>query len=192
MSLPENELWLLSYYRSSEINGALFFGRVARIIRGPLQVDVTHHFSDEANHARYWTQCINDLGHLPVKQSRAYQDQYLDAVGVPANIMEVMAITQIFEKRVINQYRQHMRFPRINPAVRQTIEKIMHDERWHVRYVRKALEAMQEKYGTVEIAETLARYAAADKEIYAKTLAEHSERIAFLAESHGTSIKDAK
>src|SRR5262249_37702424 len=46
--VTENELWLLSYYRSSEINGALFFGRVARTIRGPLQVDVTHHFADEA------------------------------------------------------------------------------------------------------------------------------------------------
>ena len=49
--VAENELWLLSYYRSSEINGALFFGRVARTVRGPLQVDVTHHFADEANHA---------------------------------------------------------------------------------------------------------------------------------------------
>ncbi len=190
MSLPENELWLLSYYRSSEINGALFFGRVARIIRGPLQVDVTHHFSDEANHASYWTKCIHDLGHLPMKQNRAYQDQYLDAVGVPANLMEVMAITQIFEKRVISQYNQHMRFSRVHPAIRQTIETIMRDERWHVRYVREALEAMEERYGVGEIKDTLARYAAADQEVYAKTLAEYGERIAFLAETTGGSLGD--
>ena len=109
--VAENELWLLSYYRSSEINGALFFGGVARTVRGPLQVDVTHHFSDEASHASYWTQCIANLGHTAIKQNRSYQDQYLEAVGAPASLMEVMAITQVFEKRVIGQYHQHLRLP---------------------------------------------------------------------------------
>ena len=30
MTLPEHELWMLSFYRTSEISGALFFGRLAR------------------------------------------------------------------------------------------------------------------------------------------------------------------
>jgi hypothetical protein len=181
--VTENELWLLSYYRSSEINGALFFGRVARTVRGPLQVDVTHHFSDEANHASYWTRCIADLGHSAIKQNRSYQDQYLDAVGAPASLMEVMAITQVFEKRVIGQYHQHMRLPETHPAVRQTITRIMGDERWHVKYVRDALAAMEAKYGSELIEQTLARYTAADQEIYAKTLAEYGERVAFQAQT---------
>jgi hypothetical protein len=182
-AVTENELWLLSYYRSSEINGALFFGRVARTVRGPLQVDVTHHFSDEANHASYWTRCIADLGHNAIKQNRSYQDQYLEAVGAPASLMEVMAITQVFEKRVIGQYHQHMRLPETHPAVRQTITRIMGDERWHVKYVRDALAAMAGRYGSGLIDETLARYTAADEEIYAKTLAEYGERIGFLAQA---------
>jgi len=181
--VAENELWLLSYYRSSEINGALFFGRVARTVRGPLQVDVTHHFSDEANHATYWTQCIADLGHTAIKQNRSYQDQYLEAVGAPASLMEVMAITQVFEKRVIGQYHHHLRVPGTHPGVRQTIERIMCDERWHVKYVREALGAMAGRYGAELIEETLARYTAADEEVYAKTLAEYGERVAFLADT---------
>ena len=32
MTLAENDRWLLSFYRSSEINGALFFGRIARAV----------------------------------------------------------------------------------------------------------------------------------------------------------------
>jgi hypothetical protein len=183
--VTENELWLLSYYRASEINGALFFGRVARTIRGPLQVDVTHHFADEASHASYWTRCIADLGHHAIKQNRSYQDQYLEAVGAPANLMEVMAITQVFEKRVIGQYHQHLRVPDTHPAVRQTIIRIMGDERWHVKYVREALAAMAGRYGGELIEETLARYTAADEEIYAKTLAEYGERIDFLAQRAG-------
>jgi bacterioferritin (cytochrome b1) len=183
VTLSDNDLWLLSYYRYSEINGALFFGRVAKFVRGPLLVDVTHHFADEAKHADYWTKCIDDLEHLPLKQSRAYQDQYLDAVGIPANLMEIMAITQIFEKRVIGQYRQHLRYPGVHPAVKHTLEKIMLDERWHIQYVREALKAMEQTYGAEEIEQTLARHAAADEEVYGKTLAEFGERIAFLGET---------
>jgi hypothetical protein len=182
-AVSENERWLLSYYRSSEINGALFFGRVARTVRGPLLVDVTHHFTDEANHANYWTKCLDDMGLTPVTQNRAYQDQYLEAVGMPANLMEVMAITQVFEKRVISQYHQHQRFNGTHPLARQTIQKIMVDERWHVKYVRDALRDMANKYGPELIDETLARYAAADEEVYAKTLQEYGERLDFLAET---------
>ena len=181
--VAENELWLLSYYRSSEINGALFFGRVARTVRGPLQVDVTHHFADEASHARYWTQCISNLGHTAIKQNRSYQDQYLEAVGAPACLMEVMAITQVFEKRVIGQYHRHLRLPGTHPEVRQTIDRIMRDERWHVKYVREALAAMADRYGPELIEETLARYTAADEEVYAKTLAEYGERVDFLSQT---------
>ncbi|MGH3737350.1 MAG: ferritin-like domain-containing protein [Micromonosporaceae bacterium] len=181
MSLSENDRWLLSYYRSSEINGALFFGRVARTVRpGKLQAEVTHHFADEANHARYWTECLNDLDATPIKLRESYQDQYLRAIGMPANLMEVMAITQVFEKRVIGQYRQHLRTPDLHPRIQLTLEQIMLDERWHIEYVRDALREMEGTYGAEQIAATVARFDAADQEVYAKTLVEHGERLDFL------------
>jgi demethoxyubiquinone hydroxylase (CLK1/Coq7/Cat5 family) len=181
VSLSENDLWLLSYYRSSEINAALFFGRIARTIRpGRLQAEVTHHFADEANHAQYWTDCVNDLGANPIKLRDTYQDQYLEAMGTPANLMEVMAITQVLEKRVIGHYHQHLRVPGLHPRIRQTIEQIMLDERWHIEYVRDALAGMEGRYGAQHIADTLARFGRGDEEVYARSLAEHGERIAFL------------
>jgi hypothetical protein len=173
----DNELWIASFYRSSEISGALFFGRVARTVRGPLQKDVTHHFADEAAHAAYWTQCIDAMDAKAIPMRDAYQDRYMEAVGVPASLMEVMAITQVFEKRVIGQYHEHLRREQTPAPVKDTIKKIMRDERWHVRYVRDALRAMEQRCGAAEIAATLARYTAADEEIYAKTLAEYDERI---------------
>jgi hypothetical protein len=187
MSLSENDLWLLSYYRTSEISGALFFGQVSRTLRpGPLQADVTHHFADEANHAKYWTRCIEDLGHNARKLSGSYQDKYLDAVGLPANLMEVMAITQVFEKRVIGLYHRHLRAPETHPRVRQTIEQIMQDERWHVKYVRDALAQMAGRYGQELIDDTLDRFTAADDEVFGKTLAEYGERMSFLEGSFAT------
>ena len=94
-----------------------------------------------------------------------------------------VAITQVFEKRVIGQYHQHLRLPGTHPQVQQTIERIMRDERWHVKYVREALAAMAGRYGHELIEQTLARYTAADEEIYAKTLGEYGERIDFLAQT---------
>jgi hypothetical protein len=176
--LSENDQWIINYYRSSEIKGALFFGRIARIVRGPLQADVTHHFADEASHAHYWTQCLDDLGYTPDRQTQGYQDRYLEAVGLPASLMEVMAITMVFEKRVIKLYSQHLRSSP-HPRVRQTIEQIMRDERWHVKYVREALQDMAIRYGDDLVAETIARYSAADEEVYAKTVAEYGDRMTF-------------
>jgi bacterioferritin (cytochrome b1) len=181
VSLTENDLWLLSFYRSSEINGALFFGRVARTVKaGKLQAEVTHHFADEANHARYWTECINDLDAAPIRLRDAYQDRYLQAAGAPVNLMEVLAITQVFEKRVIGQYRRHLLVPDLNPRIRATIEQIMVDERWHIRYVRDALQEMAERYGAEHIAETVARFTEADEQVYAEALAEYGDRVTLL------------
>ena len=176
--LTENELWMASFYRSSEMNGAMFFGRVARTVRGPLQKDLTHHYADESAHAYYWTECIDELDQRAIPMRDAYQDRYLDAVGVPSNLMEVMAITHVLEKRTAHHYNQHLRRADTPAPVRATIERIMVDERWHISYVREALQDMEERYGAEEIASTLARYTAADVEVYAEAMAEYEERMA--------------
>ena len=100
--IPENDLWLLSFYRLSEINGAQFFGKLAGSLRNEkFRAQMTQHFAEEAQHAWYWTQCIQDLDAQPLQLGRTYQDQYLASIGLPANIMEVLSVTQVFERRVI-------------------------------------------------------------------------------------------
>lgn len=176
--LDENELWLLSFYRTSEISGSLFFGKLARTLRpGPIQIDMTKHFADEAQHAWYWTECIRELGAQPMKLADAYQDQYASTAGMPANLMEVLAITQIFERRVINQYTRHAKAPGLKLPVARTLEKIMQDELWHIDWVKKALESLEPEYGRATIEETIERFRAADREVYARTMREHEERL---------------
>jgi hypothetical protein len=181
MSLSDDELFVLSYYRTSEINGSLFFGRLARTIRsGPIQHDLSKHFADEAQHAWYWTDCIDRLGKRPIKLAAGYQDQYLEAAGLPVNLMEVLAITLVFEQRVINQYARHGAIPGLAPEIGATFDRIMADERWHLKWVREALVGMESRYGKEHIAETVARNRAADRDVYAKTLAEYDERLSGL------------
>jgi hypothetical protein len=46
------QLWLLSYYREAELRGADLLQRLLRKTDDPdLQLNLTHHFADEAPHA---------------------------------------------------------------------------------------------------------------------------------------------
>jgi len=86
----------------------MFFARLAKSIRNPaIQHDLTKHFADESQHAWYWSECLADLAPKPMRVADAYQSQYFDAIGAPVNLMEVLAITQVFEKRTINHYSRH-------------------------------------------------------------------------------------
>jgi hypothetical protein len=176
MQLSENEKWLLSFYRSSEISGALFFGRLARVLRsGPVQADMTRHFADESQHARYWTDCIAAFNEDALKIKGAYQDQYLEAGGMPVNMMEILAVTLVFERRVVGQYVAHSRVPGLAAPIQDTLSRIMDDERWHIRWVSDALKDLEPEYGKDTIDSTLERYTLADREIYQKTLSTHAE-----------------
>lgn len=176
--MNDSDRWILSFYRHSEISGALFFGRLARSFRpGPIQRDMTHHFADESQHARYWTQALEDMGGKPERVRQAYQDQYLDACGLPTNVMEVLAITRVFEARVIGQYQMHSRVPDLHPVIKGTIDRIMEDEKWHIEWVGKALKDMEKDYGADVVQSTVQRYKEADEDVYQKTIQEHADRL---------------
>lgn len=187
MPLNENELWLLSFYRTSEISGALFFGRLCKGLRpGPVQHDMTKHFSDEAVHAWIWTDCISQLNGQPLKLSESYQDQYISQAGMPANIMEILALTHVFEKRVIRQYALHSRAPELSEPVKQALARIMEDEKWHLSWVHDALSKMEPEFGKEYIDKTIQRFWDADQEVYKKVMSEHEERVLELGiEIHG-------
>jgi len=190
--ISENEHWLLSYYRASEISGALFFGRMAGALKpGPLQEDMTQHFADESNHASYWTHCLFKLGAAPLRLKETYKEQYAQAVGVPVNMMEVLSITQVFEKRVINQYARHMRIPDLSAPVAETLQRIMSDEKWHLQWVRKALRDFEQVYGPEKVRATVERHSRADRAVWEKTVREHGERVTFELALRGAGISTA-
>ncbi|MBW8886554.1 MAG: ferritin-like domain-containing protein [Fibrobacteres bacterium] len=189
----ENQIWLLSFYRVSEITGALFFGRLAKSMKpGSIQMDLTRHFADEAEHARLWTDCLAKLGAVPLKLEETYQERYLAAAGMPANLMEVLALTQIFERRVINQYSRHARLPGLDAPVRETLALIMEDEKWHLQWIREALRGMEDEYGADAIASTLRRYSAADQEAYADVLSKHGDKLDVLLGGNDADIESGE
>jgi hypothetical protein len=182
LAVTQDELWLLSFYRVSEIGGALFFGRLARTIKaGALQSDLTRHFADEARHAALWTRCIEAVGGEAIALENAYQDRYLAAAGLPANLMEVFALTQVFEQRVLRQYSHHRAMAELHPAVLEALTTIMEDEKWHIAWIRSALERMAGEWGEDAIRATVRRFQAADQSIYDALAAEAPDRLAYVA-----------
>lgn len=179
--IDDSNRWIMSFYRYSEISGALFFGKIAAMLpAGQMQHDLTKHFSDESMHSWYWTEAMTNMGYKPDRIRNAYQDAYLESAGLPVNLMEVLAITNIFEKRVIGQYIRHLKTPNLHPIIESTIKKIVDDEVWHIQWINRELAKMSEKFGNDEIEKKLEKYRQADETIYGKLLDENHERLNFL------------
>lgn len=169
LEIDRGELWILSYYRVSEIAGAMLFGKVARRIKDEnLRVLITRHFADEARHAWVWTDAIVKVGGTPLEIPQTYQSRYGAEIGLPTSELELLAVTQIFEKRVIDQYRKHQRRRGTHAVVKAALADIMVDESWHLKWVKDQLKALEKKLGKKTVTDTVERYRAIDERVYAE------------------------
>jgi acyl carrier protein len=176
MEISENDLWILSYYRESELAGALIMGRLARETDDDdLRVHLTEHCAEEANHAWLWTKAILEVGGTPRRVSETYQSRYYTEIGQPATELEVLALTQVFEKRVLSHFQDHLRWPNTHPAVVRTLERMIAEEAGHIGWVKLRLDRYGREKGEEVVAETLRRFAEVDRKVYAG-LIEYRER----------------
>lgn len=169
LQVDRRELWLLSYYRVSEIGGAMLFGKVARRVKDDaLKILITRHFSDESRHAWLWTDAITRLGGIPLDIPTTYQSRYGQEAGLPTTELELLAVTQVFERRVIHQYKNHQRRKTLHPIVAATLQEIMVDESWHQFWVKQQLKRLEKTLGKEVVKKTSERYFAIDEKVYAE------------------------
>ncbi|HEX6053985.1 MAG TPA: phosphopantetheine-binding protein [Gemmatimonadaceae bacterium] len=167
MEISENDLWILSYYRESELAGSLVMGRLARETDDDdLRVHLTEHCAEEAHHAWLWTQTILDVGGTPKRVAETYQTRYYAEIGTPTSLLEVLALTQVFEKRVIRHFRAHMKWPNTHPAVLETLQRMIDDEVGHISWVKDRLDRYAAEKGDAVVAETMRRYTEVDQRVY--------------------------
>jgi acyl carrier protein len=167
LEISENELWLLSYYRESELAGALLMGRLARETDDDdLRVRLTEHCAEEARHAWAWTECIQRVGGTPKKVRETYQTRYHAAVGNPSNLLEVLALTQIFERRVVRHFRAHLSWPGTHPEIRRTLQQLIDDEAGHIRWVKDRLDDYAAANGAEVVNQMMERFKRIDEEVY--------------------------
>ena len=131
----------MSYYRACELEGSILFGKLAfHTTIDVYRVPLTRHCLEEAEHAWVWTRVIEDLGHVPVKITQTYQTEYGKLFGMPESMLEVFCLTQVFEKRTLDQFAKHLRMKGLSPPVKQALRKMIDDESGHIGWIKTELD----------------------------------------------------
>src|SRR4051812_997642 len=118
MQISDRELTLLNFYRASELAGGLALGRLVEHVRDPeLILRLTEHSAEEVMHAQLWTETIVAVGGRPRPTSDTYQSRYATVIGTPTSLLEVLALTQVFERSVYRHFVCHLRRPGTHPCV---------------------------------------------------------------------------
>jgi demethoxyubiquinone hydroxylase (CLK1/Coq7/Cat5 family) len=167
MEITLRELDVLNFYRASELHGGLCLGQVAQRARGTeLLLELTRHAAEEVVHAQLWTETIVAVGGevRPVRDT--YQARYAAVLGPPSTLLQVLALTQVFERRVYRHFTEHLRRPGTHPAVRATLRRMLEEEKGHLAWVRRWLDRQKLARGAAEVDETMRRYAAVDAAVY--------------------------
>ncbi len=169
--ISEKELYILSYYRACELAGAILFGKLAFHTEvDEIRIPLTEHSLEESEHAWLWTKVIQDFGAVPLKITNAYQTEYAKEFGMPKNILEILCLTQVFEKRTLFHFKKHLKMKGTHPRVKKVLQKMIDDESGHIGWIKKKLIAFEKKEGKETVKKTLQKLEAIDEKVYKNLL----------------------
>ena len=128
MGATDRELWVLNFYRNSELHGALLMGRLARTLTDTkLLVHLTRHAATEARHAAMLSETIAALGGSIDPHVTTVQEHYSAKGGVPGSLIDLLVLSELLEHRVLTTYRAHLTRADVSPPVRQCLTEILHE-----------------------------------------------------------------
>jgi bacterioferritin (cytochrome b1) len=140
-----NLAWRLNWYRQSELEGALLLGRMVRAANDSFLVQkLTRHAADEARHAALWADAIAEAGLPTIRIFRSYQSLYGNHGGMPSGMQEVLAFTQIFERRVHKRFTTELHQTHLSAPARKAFEIMIADESGHLEWVLSWLRTQAE------------------------------------------------
>lgn len=160
-----NLTWKLNWYRQSELEGSLLLGRMVRVAtNGELIAKLMKHCADEARHGQLWSDCLRALGLPYVRIHRSYQSFFIEHGGTPSSLVEVLAFTQIFERRVHKRFTDELATPGLPEPVRSTFETMIRDEKDHLEWVHDWLKPLPESPALLK------KYIEIDQALYTRLL----------------------
>ena len=128
MGPTERELWILNFYRNSELHGALLMGKLARTVDdADVIVPATRHCATEARHAAMLSETIAALGGKIDPHVETVQQRYSAAGGIPAALVDVLVLSEVLERRVLVTYRDHVTRDDVHPETARTLRAILAD-----------------------------------------------------------------
>ena len=173
MQITDRELTLLNFYRASELQGGLILGKLVEHVRDPeLILRLTEHSAEEVMHAQLWTETIVAVGGRPRPTSDTYQARYAAVIGTPTSLLEVLVLTQVFERGVYRHFVRHLRRLGTHQRVQATLRRMLDDERGHLSWVQEWL-GRQTGARRTAIPALMRRYTAVDAAIHAQLLLDY-------------------
>jgi ferritin-like protein len=168
--LMRREIVVYSYYRDAELRGSNLLYRLLRMIGdGEAQINLTQHLADETRHAWLWTERIREIGGVPLPIEDGYQVRIGKHVGIPRDIVDLLALTVVVEQRSLRRYRQHLRRPGVSPRTQEVLRAVTQDEVWHVDWIRRKARELAAREGRVErVDQALRRYREVDRAVMAE------------------------
>jgi bacterioferritin (cytochrome b1) len=174
---------LFSYYRDAELRGAdLILRLINRTDDLDLQEKLTRHLADETNHAWLWTERIRALGGAPVRIDDGYHRHLRRKTGLPATLLDLLALTYVVEERASKRYEEHAARPDVDPETLKALTEMRTDEEWHLAWVAEKLKELEQSEGAEKVATTLNRYRALEAEAFAEMLADEQKALRELTE----------
>lgn len=176
MEISSIEAAQLNFYRASELHGGLILGAMVARVRDPeLALELTRHSAEEVVHSQLWLETIVALGASPRPVRTTYQRRLAAAIGKPSGMLHVLAATQIFERRVYRHFQEHYRRPGTHPLVRSTLERMLEEEKGHLRWVKRWLDRRRRSRPD-EVADVMRMIERADEQVYPSFLREYGWR----------------
>jgi Protein of unknown function (DUF455) len=140
--------------------------------------ELSHHVSDEARHAYWLTDLLDDLGEdIGTPPGTSYIDEferlldYNDAVSKDDTIINALAAINVTEKRGCEYFSAHIKALNVaeqtpeNVKIRETLEQIMPEEAGHVRWGNRKLAeiAQQSPVHRAKVENAKRKYAAIEQ-----------------------------
>ena len=166
MRPTDREMWLLNFFRNSELHGALLMGRLARSLSGTeLLTNITRHCATEAHHAALLTEVIADLGGEIDPKTGTIQERYSREGGVPKALVDLLVLSEVLENRVLSAYGEQLNSAGLHPEVRVVLEEILREEEEHGGGENTWLEQTLRKYPNAEVADSRRKWSEIDRKV---------------------------
>jgi bacterioferritin (cytochrome b1) len=163
------EIAVFSYYRNAEQHGANLLFRLLKHLQDPdAQVSLSQHLADETRHAWLWTERIVRAGAKPLVVCDGYQTRMGRAIGMPRDVVDLIALTVVVEQRALRRYQQHLRRPGVDPDTEQVLRAVSKDEGWHIDWIRTYGRKLAEERGERDrFDRAITKYREVDREVVA-------------------------
>ena len=180
---PDREtlIKVFSYYRDAEMRGAQLLIKMIRRVKDPeAQVLLTRHIADETRHAWLWTKRIKDEGGLPVEVPDGYQRRLGKALGIPASLADLFALSVVVEERAQKRYDEHARSRRCDDKTLKVLRAVTSDEKWHVAWMEEyVLSDARERDAEDAVRDKFAHYRAVEAEVFGHMLSMERDWLGF-------------